>query len=215
MQMRRFILPECAPSAPTVPAGAPSLHGPSPLSNAHQGSLLRWENINSLHQKQKELEPRASGRFLVAAPGSSRGKSGQKAPRPNRDRVCASARRTANPAAPSAPPPGRLHSPLPASRRWARGRRPGGAEVGGWGSPYRPDSVCVLLSTLAEGPLPLAITSLHRNFPPSSTQTLTPSSPPAQNPIRAPLPSPCAPDTSLIGTPRGGEQSISRGLWPH
>lgn len=199
------------PQRPRAPRASAA---PSPLSNAHQGSLFRWENIHSLNQTQKELEPRASGRFLVAVPGSSRGKSDHKAPRPHRDRVCATARRTANPAAPSAPPPGRLHSPLPASRRWAGGRRLRGAEVGGWGSPYRPDSVASSFQPSLR-PLPLAITSLHRNFPPSSTQTLTPSSPPTQSPTRAPLPSPCAPDTSLLGKPRGGKQSLSRGPWPN
>lgn len=139
---------------PPCPRAPRASAAPSPLSSAHQGSLFRWENINSLNQTQKELEPRASGRFLVAVPGSSRGKSDHKAPRPNRDRVGATARSTANPAAPSAPPPRRRHSPLPASRRWAGGRRLRGAEVGGWGSPYRPDSVCVLLSTFAAAPVP-------------------------------------------------------------
>lgn len=195
---------DCTPSAPTVPAGAPGLRGPSPLSNAHQGSPLRWENTNS-YTKHKKNSSRGSGRSLVAAPGSS----GQIRPKGTRTKprsgLCTRATH-GEPRGALRAPPGRLTAPSPLPQGGTAIAGPAAPRSGEWGPPYRPDSVCALLSTTAEGPLPLAITSLRRNFPPSSTQTLTPSSPPAQS---APLPLPALLAPPLPSEPRGGKPSAS------
>lgn len=196
---------DCTPSAPAVPAGAPGLRGPSPLSNAHQGSPLRWENTNSYtkHKKNSSQSLRAvSGCCPGKLPGQIRPKGTRTKPRSG---LCTRATH-GEPRGALRAPPGRLPAPSPLPQGGPAIAGPAAPRSGAWGSPYRPDSVCALLSTTAEGPLPLAITSLRRYFPPSSTQTLTPSSPPAQP---APLPLPALLAPPLPSEPRGGKPSAS------
>lgn len=157
-------------------------------------------------QTKKNSSPEPQGHFWALP---------QEAPGPNLAEVHPGQVRAApprfvkpTPAAPSAPLAG--SGPV-LSREGARGRQP--AEVG---VPLSPRLGLRPSLNLSRGPLPLAITPLHplpRSFPPSNTQPLTPSSPPPQNSMHEPIPSPRASDTSLIGKPREGKQALSRGPW--
>ena len=206
------------PAPPPTRVGVPHVHSPFSSIECIPRHHLKVGKTITTKIKQITKRTRAQNRRVISL---SQEATGTNLAKVHLSQVSFAPRRSfkPTPAAPSAPPRRRLHSPLPALSGDAERCRQStrcAEVVGGGVSPYRPDSICVLPSTLAAAP------ATHNNPTTSSAPKLPAKQHPTINPIlsfntefhpRTCSLSPHAPDIPLIGKPREVKQALSRRLW--
>lgn len=189
-------------AAPTAPAGAPGPTAPSPSPNAHHGSLLSWGTHPQPKPKNKKnSSPEPQGGFWALSREAVPANPARRRPDQTGTVSERPARRGANPAAPSTVPSPPPPEGGPAAAGPAAPRSLGGW-LGGGGPPIAQTRFASPFPPSRRGPCPLATTSLLRNLAPSSTQTLTRSSPPTAS----------RPRTSAR-SPRSGPRAPRRTAW--